>query len=670
MSKKIITIFLLFLLFFTVKGHTLNIQTVQNIAEDNNLSANENFFIYNVKYGDSLYKIARKYETTVKKIKTSNNLQSNMIYVGQKLKISVNKTIITYQIKPGDTLYKIAHKYDTTVNKIKSYNNLQSNMIYAGRKLYIPLISTFSTVKGQININNKTGSLKTQEKKSQRENNVLSLYNNFDFDYKNSEIIVKYKPLTTAQTQNKLEESNNLVSINSLTTETGKIINYKISSKKSVKKIVEQYQQLDNVAWAEPNYIYYPTSIPADKYYNYNQWNYINLNLEAAWDIEKGDSSVKVAVLDTGIIPNHPDLKGHLLQGADFVGGENIHPVSSYSKTDSDPTDETAREKGGSHGTHVAGIIGALTDNQKGIAGVNWNINLLPVRVLTRNGGTSWDIVEGIYYAIDQGADIINLSLGSRYRSQLQAEVLTTAKEKGVTIVAATGNEGSSVYYPAAFPETIAVGSVDKNNNITGYSNFGPEVDVVAPGGGYGESIYSTWGYYQQGETISGYMGMIGTSMAAPHISGIAALLVANGTQKPENIRKQLTDTARDLGKPGKDNYYGYGLVDAYGALLGGKLEKPEVFAVTKENNTLKLKSEITTIRNDGSFSLNKVKTGNLYIVGWRDVNENGKIDKGDYYGESSQPLSITAHSTYNVNLSINYISSSGQIKVQSNFVR
>jgi len=401
-----------------------------------------------------------------------------------------------------------------------------------------------------------------------------------------------------------------------------------------MEELLFEYRQKENVLWAEPNYIYYPTVVPNDRYYNNYQWNMVNMNMEAAWEISKGEKSIVVAVLDTGIIPNHPDLKDNLLSGIDFVGGDKTYSVRSYNPTDYDPTDETPYEKGGSHGTHVAGIIGAVSNNNLGVAGINWNVKILPIRALTRSGGTSWDIAEGIYYAIDQGVNIINMSFGSNYDSYYQREAVREAVQKGITVVAAAGNEGSSVYYPAAYPETIAVSAVGRNNTKTAYSNYGPEIDIAAPGGDYGESIISTWGYYQNGKAIADYNGMIGTSMAAPHVSGAAALLVASGISDPEEIKSRLVNTARELGEKGKDNYYGYGLVDVYGALLNKRIEAPVVFAAEKSGSTLHVKSEIKTTEDD-SFALERIEPAAEVIVGWLDSNDNGIIDSGDYYGES-----------------------------------
>lgn len=599
---------------------------------------------YSVKPGDSLYKISREYGVTIYSLREVNNLWTDMIYVGQNLVIPVANTDknIYYQVKPGDSLYLISRRYNTTVQQIKNLNNLTSDLIYVGQTLKISGKLDLYNLNGKVEVSNKTwGKLITQGE-GKTLNSVLPLrVSDFALDYKEKEIIIKYKPVITGQDTAELEKADNLVMINSMETGQGKIVQYQIPEGKDIDELISRYSGLEGVDWVEPNYIFYPTGIPSDKYYPQYQWDYVNLNLEAAWDIQKGNKTVTVAILDTGIIPGHPDLKDNLLPGVDFVGGNNSYPIETYRITDNDPTDETTLLEGGSHGTHVAGTIGALTNNYNGIAGINWDINLLPVRVLSRKGGTSWDVAEGIYYAIDQGVDIINMSLGSNHRSYLQEEAVKEAYYKGITIIAATGNEGSTVFYPAAFPETIAVGAVDKSNTKTHYSNFGSEVDLVAPGGNYGEAIYSTWGYFDQGKTYSGYNGMIGTSMATPHVSGVAALLIANGISGPENIRSRLASTAIDLGEPGKDNYYGYGLIDAYAALLGKKLKSPVVFAAHINGNNLIIKSEIKNVSADGTFTLQEVETAECYIIGWRDVNENRIIDSGDYFGKTTQPLNL-----------------------------
>lgn len=603
---------------------------------------------YHVKPGDSLYKISREYKVTINDLRQANNLWTDMIYVGQTLLIPIESTdnSKSYLVKPGDSLYLISRRYNTTVQELKNKNNLLSDLIYVGQTLLLPTNTYHYSLQGKVAISNKTwGTMVTQEEVDRESNPVLPLRSSdFAPDYREREIIVKYKPIISSQKTAELEKADNLITISSMETTKGKIVYYQIPEGKEIDEFVERYSEMEGIDWVEPNYIYYPTEIPSDKYYNNYQWDYININLEAAWDLQKGNKSVTVAILDTGIIPDHPDLKDNLLPGVDFVGGNNSYPIESYRITDNDPTDETTLLEGGSHGTHVAGTIGALTNNYLGVAGINWKINLLPIRVLSRKGGTSWDVAEGIYYAIEKDVDIINMSLGSNHRSYLQEDAVKEAYQRGITVIAATGNEGSTVFYPAAFPETISIGAVDKKNTKTHYSNYGPEVDLVAPGGNYGEAIYSTWGYYDQGKVNSGYNGMIGTSMATPHVSGIAALLIANGITGPENIRSRLAITAVDLGDPGKDNYYGFGLVDAYAALLGKKLKEPVVFAAKIEGNNIIIKSEIKRVSSDGTFILKEIEEKDCYIIGWRDVNENKIIDSGDYFGKTTTTLDNTGN--------------------------
>lgn len=661
MYNKLFSCFIvvLILLLFTVQ--VIGVDRVDQIGkgEDRNVITLD--FTYNVQPGDSLYKLSRRFGTTIDRIKNINNLITDIIYIGQKLVIPTaekEKSVI-YIVKPGDSLYKISRSYGITVNEIKVANNLRSDLILVGQRLIVPTTSqNYGSISGRVSISNKSARVNsTQSEFKEMKQVKLLTIDDLTPVYKESEVIIKFKPMISSQAIEQMEKTSSLVSLNMLETDEGKIVHYKIPEGKKVEELVKHYNGLANVEWAEPNYYYYPTSIPTDSYYDYYQWNLINLNLEAAWDLEKGDQSVIVAVLDTGVITDHPDLKDHLLLGADFVGGQKSYPVENYTITDSDPTDETTRNEGGSHGTHVAGIIGAITNNYRGVAGINWNVKILPVRVLEKKGGTSWDIAEGIYYAIDQGASIINLSLGSRYESYLQKEAVQSAYDKGVTIIAATGNEGGDVYYPAAYKETIAVGAVNRDNTITYYSNYGPEVDVVAPGGGSGGSVFSTWGYVDdQGKTTPGYVGMVGTSMATPHVSGVAALLVASGINDPEKIRSRLANTAVDLGVDGKDNKYGYGLVDAYSALLGSRLERPRVFAAVKDGNTLYLKSEIENAGEDGFYSL-KVTQGEVYVVCWLDSNKNNLIDKGDYYGETKQPVSVKEGRIENINLTGFYTS-------------
>lgn len=608
---------------------------------------------YTIQPGDTLYKLALRFGTSVGELMALNNIDSYLIYPGQlfRIPLSPDKRLI-HTVKAGDSLYVISLRYNVSIESIKKANNLSSDLIYIGQDLIIPLPGDFSseentpgyseenntrTIRGRVSFNNKSRNspISAQEVEMQKVLIPLTEPENKK-EFMENELIVKYKAMLNTQALEEFEEGEKLLSISSVSSPEGMIIKYQIPEGVDPQELAAEYSGREEVLWAEPNYIYYPTAIPRDQYYNSYQWGMVNINMEAAWDLVKGDNNVIVAVLDTGIIPDHPDLKANLLPGADFVGGRKSSSTKSYIITDNDPTDETTLEQGGSHGTHVAGIIGAVTDNRIGVAGVNWQVKILPIRALTRSGGTSWDIAEGIYYAIDQGADIINMSFGSNYDSYYQREAIRDALASGISIIAATGNENSSVYFPAAYSEVIAVGAVGRDNKKTAYSNYGPEVDIAAPGGGYGESILSTWGYYKDGKTTANYAGMIGTSMAAPHVSGVAALLKASGVIDPAEIRSRLLNNASDLGARGEDDFYGHGLLDAYAALLNRKIEKPYVFAAEKGGNVIRVQSEIRKAASDQSFQIDGVAEDAGYIIAWFDSNNNHMIDGGDYYGEVS----------------------------------
>ncbi|MEZ4319074.1 MAG: S8 family peptidase [Myxococcota bacterium] len=289
--------------------------------------------------------------------------------------------------------------------------------------------------------------------------------------------------------------------------------------------------------------------------YNPLQWNLQMLDIETAWTHTRGGSTT-VAVLDTGVATYGEDTPVHLLAGWDFAGN------------DADPTDV------GGHGTHVAGTIAQATDNGRGVAGVSPDVNVLPVRVLGDNGsGSSFWVAQGIVYAVDNGADVINMSLGSAWGSSAEQQAIAYAQQNGVVVVAASGNEArGSIGYPAAYDWVIAVGAVGADGSVASYSNGGAGLDVVAPGGemavdtngdGYGDGILQ--------ETLDGqggtsYQFFQGTSMATPHISGIAAMLLDAGA-RPEEVKGLLATTAIDLGSAGWDTWSGWGLVDPVAAL-------------------------------------------------------------------------------------------------------
>ncbi len=262
-------------------------------------------------------------------------------------------------------------------------------------------------------------------------------------------------------------------------------------------------------------------------------------SFRSAWSTTKG-AGVTVAVVDSGVRRTHQDLAGAVLTGTDLVTGSG----------------DGSNDQNG-HGTHVAGIIAARL-NGKGIVGAAPAAKILPVRVLDGSGsGYSSDVAEGIIYAADHGAKVINLSLGGSAASQGTRTAIQYAIDRGSVVVAAAGNSGQSgnaPLYPGAFPEPIAVGAVDSSLRRAAFSNYGPYVDIVAPG----DSVVSAWG---SGDNA--YAWASGTSMATPHVAAAAALaFAANPSYSSAKVRQRLETTANDLGPAGRDDQYGFGIVD------------------------------------------------------------------------------------------------------------
>lgn len=297
------------------------------------------------------------------------------------------------------------------------------------------------------------------------------------------------------------------------------------------------------VVYAEPNYLVQAAEMrPSDAAFS-AQWGLLAIHAPLAWDLSTGADSVTIAVVDSGVDLSHPDLAGKIVAGYDFVNN------------DADPTDDFG------HGTHVAGIAAAVTNNAAGMAGVSWGARIMPVKVLNASGNGSYaNVAAGIIWAADHGAQVINLSLGGTSASATLQDAVNYAYSLDVTIVAAAGNVavGSySVLYPARLPHVIAVTAIDNTNTVAGFSRFGPEVDVAAPG----VDIFST--------LPAGTYGVdSGTSMASPFVAGLAALLRSlHGNTSPDLITSQITATALDIGAAGFDDFSGFGLIQADAAV-------------------------------------------------------------------------------------------------------
>ena len=287
--------------------------------------------------------------------------------------------------------------------------------------------------------------------------------------------------------------------------------------------------------------------VPSDPHYASYQYSLqaSTTGIESAWDRTMGSSAVKVCVVDTGQYRAHQDFSGaHWAEWRDFVSGKNA-----------------AYDDNG-HGTHVTGTIGAVADNSKGIAGIA-QVSLAGAKVLGRTGsGTNSAVANGISWCADIGSHIISLSLGGGF-SQAVANAVTYASGKGALVIAAAGNSGpctDCVSYPAKLPLALAVSCTDASNRQCSFSSEGPEVDVAAPGKDI-PSTYPNKSPCSKRETNC-YVLMSGTSMSTPHVAGLAALVKSsNMTFTADDIRAQLTSTARDLGPAGADPDFGVGLI-------------------------------------------------------------------------------------------------------------
>lgn len=261
-----------------------------------------------------------------------------------------------------------------------------------------------------------------------------------------------------------------------------------------------------------------------------------------AWGVFRGSAAVTLAILDTGIQGTHPDLLGRVIPGRNVYDGN-------------DNTDDPH-----GHGTHVTGIAAANGDNAVGVAGVNWNCRLLPVRCTSSSGSTTASITsDAMMWAVDNGADILSMSLQFYSDSALLlSDAVTYAVDHGVLPVAASGNgRGQLVAFPARYAPCVAVGGTTRFDQRWSSANYGPELDVVAPA----LEVYSLW-------NGNGYLTFSGTSMATPHVSGLAALLLGfNPSLTPGQLTDILTATVDDLGPGGFDIEYGYGRINAYAAL-------------------------------------------------------------------------------------------------------
>ena len=464
-------------------------------------------------------------------------------------------------------------------------------------------------------------------------------------------------------------------------------------------RLLGRMQALPEVLGAEPNVWMAAYRTPDDLLYPL-QWNAQAMNLPKGWDVTTG-RAVAVAVVDTGIVA-HPDLAGQTLPGMDFIS--DVTEAGDGDGVDSDPTD-----LGGDsdyHGTHVAGIIAAKSNNALGVAGLSWGAKIVPVRVLgVTGGGSSADILLGTYWAAGghvegvkdnaNPARIINLSLGGPGSCTAGFQKLfdTLAAQK-VTVVVAAGNDGVDVSQstPANCANVIAVGATGPDGKRAPYSNFGPRIDVMAPGGNPGQNI-TVGGTTYPGGILStvyddrnkaySYAFYSGTSMAAPHVAGAVALLLG---EQPDlsfaEVRDRLKASATSLGTncdmPGG---CGAGLVNV-ATLVSNTAGAPVTVPVSPAPvtvSTLPIKVVALYTRPDGSYDaslsqgavikantlrpsyrIGGLKAGTYTLAAWQDLNGNAAVDRGEPFGISSD-LNVSQSTPDLVDISVFMSAFSGQ---------
>lgn len=373
-------------------------------------------------------------------------------------------------------------------------------------------------------------------------------------------------------------------------------------SNQDIQALIKKYSDTRIFEIVEPNFIGTGHGVmlttPNDPLYNNRQWSHANngtfslspstndadIDTDLAWDITQGDPNLIVAVLDTGLKLDHPEFSGRIVTGYDFVNN------------DSDPTDDHG------HGTNVAGIALASGNNGIGYAGVNWNSKIMPLKVLDNNNNgfySAW--ADAIYFAVNNGAKVINLSAGGNSPSALLENAVNYAYANNVWVVVSTGNGNTNIQYPAKYPNAMAIGSTNPNDtrsnpffwSSTSGSNYGPELDFVAPGNFmYGLSHNSNTNY-------NGYWG--GTSQAAPHVAGVISLMLSQNPALTVNqIMLKLQQTSQDLvgdseDTAGWDPYFGYGRINAYAALTNGAVNYVGLIGTATESSNFDVDYIMTT---------------------------------------------------------------------------
>jgi len=361
---------------------------------------------------------------------------------------------------------------------------------------------------------------------------------------------------------------------------------------KAEARVIAALSKNPNFEFAEPDYIATANLTPNDPYYPAYQWHLPAISAPTAWDTITGSPTIILAMIDSGVQLDHPDLAGRILSGYDFANN------------DADPSDDNG------HGTSTAGTAAATGNNGIGMAGLTWGSLILPVKVLGATGSGSYSAISsGINYSADRGARVINMSLGGTLSSSTLQSSVNYAWNKGSVLIAAAGNNGTSqTVYPAACSNVVAVSAINSANTITSWSSYGSFVDLCAPGDNIGTLA-----------TGSGYAISSGTSFSSPIVAGVACLaLSANPALKNFQVVSVLNSNADDLGTAGLDPYYGYGRVNAARVVAAAPLvdtTSPTTAVTNPLNNAsiASLKSVNVSVASSDDRAVTKAE---LYING------------------------------------------------------
>ncbi len=524
-----------------------------------------------------------------------------------------------------------------------------------------------------------------------------------DAEFVPGEILVKTESGLSIQSLSSLRvRGSTLTRVRSLAlSETGL---YRVAGldKQGTLELINALKARPDIADAIPNYLFYSTRTPNDPLYR-NQWHLPAINLPTAWDRTTGSNAVTVAIIDTGIVP-HPDFGGRLLAGYDFVSDPAM--AADGGGRDSNPLDPGPYGKTGYHGTHVAGIIGAASNNGSGVAGVNWGARLLPVRALgpatSGSGavGTLADVTDAALWAAGFSvagvptnptpANVLNFSLGGNVPcSSIQQEAFDRIFAANKIVVVAAGNStiDAGSFSPANCDGVIVVGATARDGRRASYSNFGSEVDIMAPGGDNSNALLSLGKDDNASNGEYDYILQAGTSMASPQIAGIAALMktLEPGLSQSQvlvalkSTARVLTNDQCDAGASGMtlvSSDCGAGLVDAARALSAintapvpeptptpnptpVELAGMQVYACSSVvNNECQQRVQVG-VSGQGTrvtYNFRELLSGKYVIVAWKDVNGNDEQDAGDIEGvyknaEGVQPPALGINFTVSTTL-------------------